>query len=310
MRTYKIYLSVILTILLLTGCGNDDILTSNENEVDGRVPLQVGGGIQTRAVDNEWEAGDVIGIYMLIPENSAVDTYSNVPYEVAEAGVNGTFKPIQKSMTIYLPVDGSKRDFIAYYPYEDQLKGTNYSIDVSAQDDQSKIDFMVAERVTGKSRNNAKVAFRFKHKLAKVLLSIKTGNGFSDNQEELKNLKTVMLTNQQITGSYDVLNGGDIVGTSEKDDISLKVNKDDLTNCTAEGIIFPCKGYTDMVLQFDMGDSGLYEWKLIESMKSQKFEAGKKYKYDITINKSGIDMSSTISDWIDGNGDGESGSAE
>ena len=42
----------------LTACTNDDIPAQ-----DNRVALQVSSGIQSRAYDNQWEAGDRIGIY-------------------------------------------------------------------------------------------------------------------------------------------------------------------------------------------------------------------------------------------------------
>ena len=310
MSKRKIYLSVVLAILLLAACDKDDTPTG-ETESGGRVALQVCGGIQTRAVDNRWEAGDVIGIYMLKTDGgSAVDTYANVPYEVAESGESGMFTPLQGSMTIYLPVDGTKRDFIACYPHKELEDNSIYTIDLSVQAEQSKIDFMVADRVTGKSREDAAVAFDFKHKLAKVVLSVKTGSGFADDQSGLAALTKVTLTGQQTTGSYSVLSGGDVSIAAGEGEISLKVNKEDVKSCTAEGIVFPSANYTGMVFRFDMGTSGQYEWKLFDSNESSKFEAGRKYKYGITINKSGLEVTSTITDWSEGNGGGETGSAE
>lgn len=41
-----------------------------------------------------------------------------------------------------------------------------------------------------------------------------------------------------------------------------------------------------------------------------RFEAGKKYKFNVTLNKTEIDVTSEIVDWISGNGTGDSGEAE
>lgn len=288
---------------LMTGCSNDNEAATSEK--DGRVALQVSSGIQTRAVDNRWEESDVIGIYML--KDITVDTYANVPYQLTEVA-SGKFAP--QDEPIYLPADGTKRDFIACYPHKQLEENTIYAIDLSVQDEQNKIDFMMADKVTGKSREDAAVAFNFKHKLAKVVLTIKTGKDFDGTGQELEQLQAVTLTNQQTKGTYDILNGTDVAGTSAAGEIALKVNKADVTNCTAEGIVFPSESYTGMKFQFDMGDVyGAYEWSL-EGSSSVRFEAGKKYKYDITINKTGLEVTSTITDWEPGNGDGESGSAE
>lgn len=55
---------------------------------------------------------------------------------------------------------------------------------------------------------------------------------------------------------------------------------------------------------------GSYEWALSQSLKATKFEAGKKYRYIITVNKTAIDVTSSITDWEPGNKDGETGDAE
>lgn len=49
---------------------------------------------------------------------------------------------------------------------------------------------------------------------------------------------------------------------------------------------------------------------LSQSLKATKFEAGKKYRYIITVNKTAIDVTSSITDWEPGNKDGETGDAE
>ena len=59
MRATKIYPAVTLLALSLAACNNEEI-TPNP---DTRVALQVTSGIQTRAYNTTWEAGDDIGIF-------------------------------------------------------------------------------------------------------------------------------------------------------------------------------------------------------------------------------------------------------
>lgn len=291
--------------LFATGCSNDDNLPG-ENNSDGRVALQVSSGIQTRAVNDQWETGDQIGIFMFNNgQNTVADGYGNVPYLVADAGAGSkAFTPV--SEVIYLPANGDKRDVIAYYPYSaDKVTEGVYNIDLTVQNPQKEIDFMLAGKVTDKSRTDANVSFLFAHKLVKIVMDIHPGDGVT--ADDLKNI-AVSLTGQPTVGTFDVLNGQNVTATStDKKDISLLANA---AGTHAEGIIFPSADYSGMSFVFTTPAIGSYEWALNQSAKATQFEAGKKYLYTITVNKTEISVTATITDWLPGNADGESGDAE
>lgn len=290
--------------MVFTGCSSDENFSGTDP--DGRVALQVSSGIQTRAFDDQWEAGDKIGIFMLNNQQSTVaDGYDNVPYRVEGAGAGGkAFSPLTE--VIYLPTDGSMRDFVAYYPYSaDKVTDGVYNIDLTKQNPQKDIDFMTADKVTDKSRSDANVSFRFTHKLAKIVMDIEAGNGLTI--DDLKNMK-IILTDQPATGTFDVLNDQNVTAaTGNKADIDLLVNAD---GTQAEGIVFPSENYNGMNFIFTTKSMGSYEWELKKSIESTKFEAGKKYEYTITVHRTGLCVTSSITDWLPGNGDGETGDAE
>lgn len=291
--------------LFAASCSNDENLPGG-NDNEGRVALQVSSGIQTRMVNDQWETGDQIGIFMLDNgQNTVADGYGNVPYRVAGAGAGGkAFTPV--SEVIYLPANGDKRDVIAYYPYSaDKVTEGVCNIDLTVQDPQKDVDFMLAGKVTDKSRDDVNVSFLFVHKLVKIVIDIRPGNGVT--AENLKNI-TVSLTGQPTIGTFDVLNGQNVTVTStDKKDISLPANAD---GTHAEGIIFPSTDYNGMSFVFTTPAIGSYEWALNQSAKTSQFEAGKKYLYTITVNKTDISVTSSITDWLPGNADGESGDAE
>lgn len=268
--------------------------------------MQVNSGIQTRAFDNQWEVGDQIGIFMLNSgQNTVADGYGNVPYLVASAGAGGkVFTPL--SEVIYFPTNGDKRDFIAYYPYSaDKVTEGVYSIDLTEQDPQKDIDFMLAGKVTDKSREDAYVSFQFAHKLVKIVMDIKPGDGVT--ADDLKNV-TVSLTGQPTVGTFDVLNGQNVTVTStDKKAVTLLTN---VEGTHAEGIVFPSENYDGMSFAFTTQAIGSYEWTLSSSENAIKFESGKKYLYTITIHRTFIDVTATIKDWEPGNGSGETGDAE
>lgn len=301
----KVTLGLLALPFVFAGCSGDENLPGGEVN-DGRVALQVNSGIQTRAFDNQWEAGDEIGIFMLNNgQNTVADGYDNVPYRVESAGAGGkAFSP--SSEVIYFPTNGDKRDFIAYYPYSaDKVANGVYNINLTNQNPQKDIDFMFAGKVTDKSRSDANVSFQFVHKLAKIVMDIEPGAGVT--ADDLKNI-TVSLTGQPTEGTFDVLNGQHVTATStDKKAVTLLAYAD---GTHAEGIVFPSENYDGMNFTFTTQAIGGYEWPLNKSVEATKFESGKKYLYTITVNKTEINVTSTIKDWEPGNEGGESGSAE
>ena len=320
MKTIRpILLGLLAFPVLFAGCSQDTDLPSTGNE--DRVALRVSSDISvdnqvqrvgTRAVDGSWENTDAIGIFA-VPVTGA-EEYANRQYTTATATL-GTFTPATPDQTIYLPVDGNGRDFVAYYPYDGAMSGSEYAINLTNQTQQNAIDFMVSERenganstVKGISKADPNVKFRFHHKLAKLRLNIATGNGFSSNNSELSGLK-VEITGQPTTGTFDVLASDAVAGTNSNQTIALLSTTE---GTKAEGIVFPSEDYTGMQFIFTVqGHDTPYTWNLDESNNAEKFEAGKEYIYNIKINKTGLEVTSSIEPWQPGNGEGgETGSAE
>ncbi|MEG2228967.1 MAG: fimbrillin family protein [Odoribacter sp.] len=271
---------------------------------DGRTALQVTSGIHTRAHDKTWEADDAIGIYML--SGATVETDNN-KYITAAGGENGTFTPAATpaDQTIYFPIDGSTRDFVAYYPYA--TIGTNnlYAVNVVDQTSQKAIDLMAADKVTGKSKTEPNVPFVFTHKLTKLEITLK-GDGTSTKEADLAGT-VVKITHQQTAGTYNVLTGGEVsVTTAAAAEVTLPTE-----GMKAEGIVLPNDDTKEMKLTFTVPllKNQTFEWLIKSATASQKFEAGKKYKYTITISKMGVSVTATVTDWIPGNGSGEPGEA-
>ena len=293
----KTFSAVALATLLLTACQNDE----ETMQTDARVALQVTSGIQTRAYDDQWEKGDEIGIFGFTQGDAPTQAYSNVRY--VTTGGDGAFTP--DGTTIYLPTDGSSLDFVAYYPHTTDLENGIYTVDVEDQSDQSTIDLMAAGTQTADRINNT-VTFNFEHKLSKIVLTFKPGDGMA--LSELTGMK-VQLTNQQTLATFDVTqpDGEVVVGTNTPATLTLNTTDDGMSS---EGIVLPSANFDSMTLHLELEDGGsFFNWDLNNS-KADKFEAGKKYVYDITVNKSRLDVTATITDWTPGNGEnGEQGEA-
>lgn len=308
MKKNRQYIFMAAALLLLAACGNDH--EGVTTDADGRVALQVTSGIhmQTRAYNDTWESGDAIGIYMLKGETTEAENYK---YTTEETGTSGTFKA-NAANTIYFPINGDARDFTAYYPYRETIANDIYPVDVTTQTSQKAIDLMGAAKVTGKNKNDADVAFEFAHKLVKLEMTIQP-DGTSLTAENMKDLK-VEITNQPVKGTYDVVKGGNVTVTAPETpdkafDIRLLTNAD---GTAAEGIVLPNTSTEDMYLRFTLkGIDTPFTWEIYSAEKSQLYEAGKKYTYKITVTKTNVNVTSTVTDWAPGNGEeGEAGSAE
>lgn len=299
------FICALLATVLLPGCSEDG--ENTPQPTDGRVALEATSGIRmnTRAYDKTWEAGDAIGIYML--NGDAADGNGNRKYTTARKAENGSFEAAE-GQTLYLPVNGTKRDFVAYYPYRETLADGNvYTVDVSHQTPQKDIDLMGAAKVTGKDKLNPKVAFVFTHKLVKLDITIKA-DGTSLTDAELAGT-TVSISNQQTAATYNVVTGGEATVTAgAAKEIDLHTD-----GLKAEGIVLPAASTEDMVLTFTVPklDNQKFSWSVNSATKSKEFEAGSKYLYTITIGKAGVEVSSKVEDWTAGNGEGgETGNAE
>lgn len=290
----------LLAALMLTACGNED----EQVQDVGRVPLQVTSGIQTRAVNNQWEADDAIGIYAFEEGTTNVaDNYVNVRYTTSTEGTQGTFAP--DGTTIYLPTDNTTRDFVAYYP-QTSLTDDTYAVNVTNQGDQSAIDLMSADTKKA-SRFRPSVAFNFTHKLSKVEVTLLAGDGLTVT--DLAGLK-VELTGQRTAATFDVKQptSAVVVDTESQPTTIPLLTADD--GQSAEAIVLPSADYNGMSLVITLADgNSVFTWALANSVNATKFEEGKKYLYNITLNKTEIIVTATISDWEPGNGAGETGSA-
>lgn len=301
MRNKAFY--ALLATVLLSGCSKDEGSTSQPT--DGRVVLEATSGIKTRAYDNTWEANDAIGIYMLNGDD--IDgNGNNRQYTTASEATTGSFTAAANDI-IYLPMDGTKRNFIAYYPYRAILAEDNlYAIDVTTQTPQKTIDLMGAAKVEGKDKTDPAVAFIFTHKLVKLAITIQA-DGTSLLNSQLAGT-TATITNQQTKATYNVVTGGNITVTEggEAKEITLYTDR-----LKAEGIVLPAASTEDMKLIFTVPLlNQTFSWSINSAEKSKTFEAGHKYLYTITISKSGLKVTSTVENWTPGNGNGENGNAQ
>jgi hypothetical protein len=286
----------------MTSCNNDDEIIDSNSRLSN-VALEVTAGIatetpQTRVQGTTWQTGDAIGIFQL-------ETGTLMALDVNSKYVNttgSTFAPADATQTIYFPIETTPTsDFIAYYPYNDAQANYLYSIDVTNQSNQEAIDLLTADKVTGKDKAAPAVAFNFKHRLSKLELNLTAGNGIITS--DLAGI-AITITGQQLETTFDLYDGVLATPSGTTQAITLKTASNGLT---AEAIIIPAAASAGRQLTFTLSGGEEFVWNIPDT---KEFQAGQKNIYNITLNRTSIDVTSTITDWTAGNGAGESGSAE
>lgn len=298
-----------LTLVTLAGCGSDDIgpdVSAKKDRPDFTATI---GGTQTRASDWQWEAGDEIGI--------SGGFRTNVCHLTKEG--DGRFTVKTPGDEIYFQDEGEVT-FTAYYPWN-SLAGDASAInaDTWEQARQKGFDFLWAQ-ASGK-KEAPEVAFTFAHRMAKVVLTVRPGNGVDYNNE----VKAALLSLEGFRhkGVFHIADGSTVVDDASMGQWKFAGNENAACNAPAtfndaEGtvayslIFFPQE--FDKPLPFSAELPGGHVLKAAIDFTAANREkdgadaqnewvAGRQYNLTVTLHKTGIALDNcTITPWSEVDG--------
>lgn len=289
---YKKLTFLALSVAILTACESPEATDSSGgkgNSISFQTAI-------TRAVGNQWENNDTIGVFQIPTGDDFSNAIAkNVTYATPDG--SGLFT---SDTPLYYPDNATTNfDFIAYYPYK---KGTSqlYPVDVSQQTDLTALDLLYAH-TTNQTSSELNVNMKFKHQLAYLTIEIKAGKDVSS----LSDLN-VTLTGSPTQATFDLATGNLSTTENSKKDIKLKTTVgNDKLSATSEAILIPSVR-TDNTLVFNLSSYGHFTYTFTEG----EFIAGKKYKLVATLSKEGTihgveleGMGSSIEDWDSEGGD-------
>lgn len=264
----KSLLGIMLSLSILQSCQNDETnIIQNEVNKNGITFSSIIDDAQnSRAYDTSWEKNDVIGVFMLANSNQNV-LATNIPYVTSKG--DGYF--VSQNSPIYYPEDNSAVDFIAYYPYNENINEyTNYAIDLSNQTAQSAIDLMTAVNLTNRQLESPQGNLQFKHLLAKLVLNLRSTSGSS-----LKGIKA-SISGLQVKGTAN-LSDGTITPSGEVTTFSLFINEE---ATQAEAILLPQSLTGNLKIKLELNGQS----KEIDTEISGSIEQGNKYIYNVNVN--------------------------
>ena len=228
--------------------------------------------VTTRAVDNAWESGDAIGVFM---KKAGVTLEHPALSENAKYTTAGTssFTPARETDKLYYPFDKSDVDFISYYPYTASLNGMNYEIDVADQSNLSDIDLLYSNNIAAVNFDNVNINLNFAHQLTKVVLKITTNYTGKD----LSTL-SAKITNVNTKASFSLVDGT-ITAASDPADVFFYLNSE---KTLAQAIVLPESNLTNKKLVLSI-DGTNYSYPLSSSTTITSFKKSQQCEYTITI---------------------------
>lgn len=280
----NVFLCSVLSAVIATSCTNNEITPA----AGDRVAVRISGGVDTRAVNNEWNANDLIGIAMLKEgTDEVVAPYRNAAYTTADGSQN--FAPDTPDQIMYFPVDGSKVTFKSYYPYNSTLDASMVMpLSTADQSNLSVIDLMTADHVRGTSKDDPNVHLHFYHRLAKVIINLSVEDSEAMSLEGC----TLAMTGLKTAGTYDIMNEELKIDEESGKDVLIPIS-----GAHGEGIILPRAAGEGVTFRITTKDGGVYTAIMDSEL---EIKSGLKHIFNITLKKTPATVSATIEDWGEG----------
>ena len=269
--------------LSLAACTNDNEVMDN-GLVAAVINAEISDAVATRASGTQWDNGDAIGITGGI--------YTDIRYVYS----NGSWTVDEASDPIFFQTPGDV-DFTAYYPQGAETANITITAEQqsTAPDEQtgftpqSQIDFLYGTGTGGVS-TGGKVDFSFSHRMSRLVLN------FTGSDVDLADLSEYTLSGLSMTGSFDTAIG-EAKATDSASDLKM-----DATGITSSSLILFPQAVTEATLKVVLGGQNYTATLTFPKANAvQGLESGYSYKYNVTIKKDVLTVSSaTINNWNDG----------
>ncbi len=288
---------ILLSAIALVALANCSKTENVESLYDSE--LKITSSIATRAVDQNWDNGDVIGVYMT--ETTTTNKYigkANTPYSTTSTSDSAEFSVVSTdddpNEPLYYPQSGDI-DLMAYYPYASENTVGAYVVKVTDQTPSKDIDLMIA-KATGVEKSKDEIPLTFDHKLSKVVITLTPASNGGITINDLKDM-TVVLSGTKAEATYD-LNATETpisFGDNKAADITLPTAVVGDTSAVITAIVIPQTATPKFT--FTLGGTDNYD----VTASSMEFVGGSEHNYTIAITKTeAIITGSKINAWGDG----------
>ena len=249
--------------LAFTGCKNE--VSDITNNTAGTVVSFTSSIIKSRATDNNWDAGDEIGVYMQNADDATSYLNTNVKYANSDENKDGF---TSETPITYPGGDVTIVNFMAVYPFSESVTDGNYTFTLGGY--LSKNDIMYASSPLVEAGTN-NVGLIFKHKLSKIVLNIKDENGSPVSGA------TVSIDKQCLEGVLNVSDG--TVTANAETEYNSSLQFFDKTNGQYEAIVLPDEAREGRIILIKTSDDKIYRCPI----DNISFVSSKRYTFPIVL---------------------------
>lgn len=289
MKLGKFLFTGSLSLFALAACvSNDDKSEWN----DGSQPINFTSSIQglnTRAANAEWTAGDKVGIFMKAANGDL--SAATAVNKLHTTDKNGNLTASNAENALYYPTDGSSVDFVAYYPYVISLPGNTYKVDVTTQTDKPAIDLLYSDNAKGFAKGaSGSPQLTFTHMLSQIVFNI-------EKDATIPTLDGLKVTFKGMNTKADfTLADGKLINAGTVADITSLMAEGATTITT---IVLPATTLSDIKVVFDLNGKS-YTADYPQTV----LDAGRKYVHKVKLSDSNgqpviVMEAATITDWIE-----------
>lgn len=319
MKSELVLTTIAATALFLTACSNEVNLIDNW---DGRIHLSSNVVTLTRATHNlDEQIAKNENVWLYVDKTVEVNTTTKIYDKELTADGSGNFT---SDDDMFFPADATTISLYALHVNavgEDGNATTrptdfpNSTLTHKVEQDQkkdggsyAKSDLLFA-KVTGRAKEDVRTAsgtieLEFSHLLSKIEVVLKNGTGMDGIT-----ITDVKILNTQLKGTFTPSKSDENSVTVASEEIGADKNAIEIDcDVTAndvepgseplnEGIIIPqTLNEDDAFIQVTLSTGGVLTYKL-GSGDNKTFAAGSRYRYTITANLTGLEVTSTISNW-------------
>ena len=284
--------------LALAACGND------ENLNDGPVAIRLSSSleVQTRAASgiqgSAFDEGEQVDVFITEDAQTPTTTYPQpLTYTT---GTGGAMTP---SVQPYFPTSGEDVNIYAYYPantvkdMNESAEDVTFTVEADQSTDASykASDLMFGMAANPVGRQSSAIPVTFRHLLSKITVNLTPGDGNPSLDGA-----TVSLMNVRLDAQLTPSDGTVAEGTGTQDE-SVTV-----TTGTGGSAIIPVQtvasGKQFIRVQLQTGGNLYYTLP-----QNATFQGGKVYTYNIKVNLTDLEVTSSITNWTtDGDYSGDS----
>lgn len=302
----KKHLIFAAALLSFAACNNEDYTPMDDPNTPMEIRLSSGIDVQTRAdgvPDTQIAAGQQVGVFINDAGDSNDEVGVNLKYNAdGSGGLTLATDPAQA--TPYYPANGNAVKMTAYHPYKDGATITDNGYEFAVSTDQSSnANYYASDLLYSESEDYARQKtahnIAFKHKLSKVECTLTSGSGSPDLTDA-----TVSIVKAKTNITFNPANGtlSDAQSATTAD---IKLNSA-IASGSYIGIIPPqtyAKGGQFLKVELSAAaGGGTFYYTIPNKSDDEDLKLGenKVYKYTITVNRTGLSVTSTIDEWGDG----------